>query len=82
MTPDPREPITIERALQGDAGKEVAQFRELIISEPPDSETGCYQIVSAIPSETLGEGLYLFRLQVSGPSFDPPVRREIAISVQ
>lgn len=76
------QPITVERALQGDQDKEVAQFRELHISEPPDPETGCYQIVSTIPSETLGEGFYIFRLQVSGSSFDPPVSREVVFSVE
>lgn len=77
----PESPILVRRRLLGEGDAEVASFRDLTITEPPDEETGCYQIFNTIPAKTLGSGVYRFTIQLSGSSIGAPVSREADLLV-
>jgi len=79
--PTSQSPLRVRRSLLGAGDAEVAGFRDILLSEPPDEETGCYQIFNAIPPNTLGEGVYRFTVTLSGPTLGAPVTREAALAV-
>ena len=74
-------PLRVRRSLLGAGDEEVAGFRDILLSEPPDAATGCYQIYNGIPPNTLGEGVYRFTITLSGPTLGTPVTREAALAV-
>jgi len=77
----PGNPIRVKRTLLGEGDAAVASFRDLVIAEPPDQETGCYQIFNNIPANTLGDGVYRFTIQLMGAPLGAPVTREAALAV-
>lgn len=79
--PTSASPLRVRRSLLGAGDEEVAGFRDILLSEPPDEATGCYQIFNAIPPNTLGEGVYRFTITLSGPTLGDPVTREAALAV-
>ena len=74
-------PLRVRRALLGDADVKVSDFEELILSDPPDAETGCHQLSTAIRGGTLGAGVYKFQVEVSGANLKAPIRREVDLAV-
>ncbi len=79
--PTSGQPIRIHRTLVGEADAVVAGFKDLILSEPPDPETGCYQIINSIPARSLGDGLYRLNIELIGSTLGPPLTREAAFVV-
>ena len=77
----PGNPIRVHRTLLGAENVEVASFKDLVISEPPDEVTGCYQIFNTIPANTLGDGIYRFSIMLMGSPLGAPVTREAALAV-
>ena len=77
----PGRPIRIHRTLHGEANAEVAGFRDLVLEEPPDETTGCYQITNAIPVKTLGSGYYNFKVAARGPALGVPIELEAGLAV-
>ena len=80
--PTPATPIRVHRTLLGEGDAEVAGFRDLTIAELPDAETGCYQVLNAIPANTLGDGVYRFTIQFMGPAIGTPISREADLLVK
>jgi hypothetical protein len=74
-------PIRVHRTLLGEGDAAVASFRDLTIAEPPDADTGCYQILNSIPANTLGDGVYRFTIQFMGPAIGAPITREADLLV-
>ena len=79
--PTPESPIRVRRTLLGEGDAAVANFRDLSITEPPDDDTGCYQIFNTIPGNSLGDGVYRFTIQLRGAVLGAPVTREADIAV-
>ncbi len=75
-------PVRVRRTLKGDGKQVVADFRDLIMTEPPDPASGCYQLLHRVPKDTLGSGVYTFTLQASGQPLGVPVMREADIAVE
>ncbi|MGH9869148.1 MAG: VWA domain-containing protein [Candidatus Polarisedimenticolia bacterium] len=75
-------PINVQRTLRGEGGAVVADFKDLVVTEPPDPATGCYQLIHQIPGETLGPGVYTYSLHVTGPPVGAPITREADIAVE
>ncbi|HET6372308.1 MAG TPA: VWA domain-containing protein, partial [Candidatus Polarisedimenticolia bacterium] len=80
--PSMEHPIQVNRTLTGDAEVMVADFKDLVISEPPDLQTGCYQIMSNIPGDTLGDGVYSFTVKAREPSSGSIVTRSFNLAVE
>jgi hypothetical protein len=80
--PTPAMPIRVHRTLLGEGDAEVAGFRDLTIAELPDADTGCYQVLNAIPANTLGDGVYRFTIQFMGPAIGAPITREADLLVK
>ncbi|HET9480528.1 MAG TPA: hypothetical protein VFP98_02135, partial [Candidatus Polarisedimenticolia bacterium] len=80
--PSADRPIRIIRTLTGEGELAVAEFKDLVLAEPPDPDTGCYQILNSIPARTLGSGIYTFTLQARGLPLGAPLTRQAALSVE
>jgi len=79
--PAPGRPVRIHRTLLGEADAVVAGFRDLLIEEPPEIDTGCYQIINGIPARSLGDGIYRLTIDLRGSTLGSPVAREAAFVV-
>jgi len=74
-------PLSVRRRLLGEGGATVASFDDRTIQEPPDAETGCYQMVDAIPAGSLGAGLYRFDVEVTGRGISAPLTASADVMV-
>jgi VWFA-related protein len=79
---DADHPVRARRTLRGEAGATVADFRDLLLTEPPDPATGCWQLMHQIPAGTLGPGVYTFSLQALGEAIGAPLVREVDLAVE
>jgi len=79
--PSADNPLHVSRALLGDGDAKVSDCEDLISTEPPDPETGCYQVSTAIRGGTLGDGIYKFLVEVSGAGLKAPIRRVVDLAV-
>ena len=80
--PNVDNPLRVSRTLVGEGDTTVSHLRDLIFTEPPDAETGCYQISTAIRGGTLGDGVYKLVVEASGARLASPLRREADLAVE
>ena len=74
--------IVVQRTLRGEEGAVVAGFKDLVLTEPPDPATGCYQLIHRIPGGTLGSGVYTYSLSARGQALGALISRGADIAVE
>jgi len=80
----PAGPLRVLRTLdRGDvAGAQpLSALEEVTLSGPPDAESGCYQVSTAIPAGTLQAGEYTFSVLVTGDSLKASPTRSLKFTV-
>lgn len=79
--PGPLLPVTVTRALL--SGEDpVATLPPLRFDALPEDRSGCWGVATALPVESLGEGLYTFDYEVHSAALGEPVRRRTVLAVE